>query len=291
MQFSSGRFRNLALLAALLACGSLMAAALDTGAADERIQKNFNLRSGAAVTVRHDRGSLKITGWDKEQAEIEAVKHYEGDPQYRDQWLRETNVTFDAAADHLTVKVERPHDIVCFWNCNTGGRVDITMHVPKRVALELDADRNDVVVDTIEGNVRVSSDRSPVELRHVTGAIRVNSDRGPVRLRGVEADDLRIDTDRSNIEITESRLRKGGELNADRGNITVRLAQDEKLNLDVDGDRRSSVHTDFPLTTRGSWGSERMQGAINGGGPTLRVSAHRGTVSIEKGFASTGRMF
>jgi hypothetical protein len=287
----AGRASAMAFAAVCVAALCMPAFAQDKGAAGdtEVVQRTLTLKSGGSVAVENDRGTTTIDGWDKEQVSIDAVKHFEGDSKLRDQWLRETEVRIENTAQQVRVKVVRPNNF-CIGYCNYRGWVDVTLRVPRRVALDLSSDRTMTKVRDIQGDVHVSGDRSEIRLQSIVGAIRVNSDRGPVYLRDVEIlNNLEIKTDRAPIEIYATKLSAGGHLQTDRAAITLRMPANTAINLEVDRDRRSSFHTDFPLSTSGNIsGYGRLHGSINGGGPTLHLETDRGSINLEKGPPSTG---
>lgn len=274
---------SLLVLAALCAPG---VRALDTGAEGVRTEKSFTLKNGGELALSNDRGSLTITGWDKEEASVVVVKHYEGDSRDRDEWLQNTTVDFDSQPNRLSIKVKRA-DITCFWYCNHNAWVDITIRVPKHVNLDLNTDRTTIVASDTEGKVSVHADRSPIKLHDIAGGFDIHSSRGEVDMRDIQATaGLRVDVERANAEIQAAHLAQGGELHADRGNIVVRLPENEKLTLEVDRDRRSGFRSDFPVTTTGNWtGYGRMHGEINGGGPQLKMGSDRGNITVEKTLA------
>jgi hypothetical protein len=256
--------------------------ASDPNAGDERFQRTFTLHSGGAVVISNDRGKTVIEGWDKDQVVVDVVKRFEhGSDSERAAWMRETQVRFSNDPSRVQINVELPHRL-CMTSCNWNAGVDLTLHVPRRVQLDLQSDRGGIGVASIEGNLRIRSDRGSIDIDHVTGGIHVTADRGSVRMRDVDARGaLDVRVDRGNIEFQGS-LTQDGNLASERGNILVRLPENVKLQLEVAQDRRSHFRTDFPVSTSGSFGSGTVRGSINGGGPTLRMRAGRGSVSLEK---------
>jgi hypothetical protein len=187
------------------------------------------------------------------------------------------------------VKVVRPNNF-CVGFCNFRAWVDVTVHVPRRVSLNVASDRTPTKISNVQGDVHINGDRSQLELRGVSGGIHINSDRGPVFLRDVEINNgVDIKTDRAAIELYATRFAGGGRLQTDRAPITVRMPENTAVTVEVDRDRRSSFHSDFPMSTSGNLsGFGRLHGTINGGGPTLRLETDRGSISLEKGPAASG---
>jgi len=73
------------------------------------------------------------------------------------------------------------------------------------------------------------------------------------------------------------------DLQVSRGDITLTLPKNAAFLLDAERTRRSSFRTDFAVLARGSFGGNNIRGDVNGGGPTLRLRADRGGVSLHAG--------
>lgn len=100
-------------------------------------------------------------------------------------------------------------------------------------------------------------------------------------------DSIDINTDRAAVEVYATHFSASGRLETDRAPITLRLPSDTALSLEVENDRRSSFHSDFPMTTNGNFtGRGTLRGTINGGGPTLHMQTDRGSISLQKGGTS-----
>lgn len=275
-------------IAALLMCASIVFAQDKGPAADsERIQRSFPLKAGGEVRVDNDRGSTTIDAWDKQEVSIEAVKHFEGDSSMRDRWLRETEVRLENTASFVSVKVVRPNNF-CVGFCDYRGWVDVTIKTPRKVSVSVNSDRTATRISNIEGAMRITGDRSTIDLRNTAGSIHIRSDRGAVNLRDVDVrDSIDISTDRAPIEVYATHFSAGGRLETDRAPITLRLPSDTAMNVEVENDRRSSFHSDFPMTTTGNFmGRGSLRGTINGGGPTLHMQTDRGSISLQKGGTS-----
>jgi hypothetical protein len=74
---------------------------------------------------------------------------------------------------------------------------------------------------------------------------------------------------------------EGADLETSKGLLVVRLPQTEGLSLEVEGGRRGSFHSDFPIATEVSSGY-LMRGTINQGGPRVRLRTQKGSISLQK---------
>ncbi len=249
----------------------------------ESFQKTLPLKSGGLLEVRNGRGSTTLDGWDKNEVKVDVVKHFErGDEGQRARWMQETTVDFEASADRVAVKVHTPNNFCVGW-CDYNAWVDLTIHAPKNLQADVDNDRGKVHVADINGDLRLRVDRGNVDVQRVTGGVSIRTDRTPVALRDVVAQQsVDISVERADLDMDNVALNKGGTLSAGRGSIRARLAGNVGLNVDVDHDRRSSFHSDFPMTTSGNIRSGSIHGSINGGGPTLRLRGERASISLER---------
>ncbi|HZQ92232.1 MAG TPA: hypothetical protein VFA60_10605 [Terriglobales bacterium] len=285
------RFAFPALLAftitSLLAVSSLA----DTGTDEQREQKTFALRSGGTLVLKHERGRVSVQGWDKDQVVVDVVKRYEGgSTAERDEWLRDTKVNFTSESGRLEIEVERANRF-CIGICYSGrGTVDLTIHAPRKVQLDIHESRADLQVTDIEGDLRLRNERSSVQVERLTGGVRIESERGPVRLRDVNVrGDFDVSVERAEFEFQGSGLPRGGRVQSERGDVVLRLPENVALNVEVNTDRRSSFRSDFPIATTTSYNSEKLRGTVNGGGPLLRLESTRGPVRLLR-YVSPGRM-
>jgi hypothetical protein len=287
MTRQNARVLFLTMFVALLIHATAMPAQDKGPAGDtERIQRSFPLKGGGELRVENDRGSTIIDAWDKDEVSIEAVKHFEGDASMRDRWLRETEVRLENTASFVSVKVVRATTLCVGW-CNFRAWVDVKISAPRKLSVNVSSDRTTTRISGTQGAMRITGDRSTIDVRNTSGSVRIKSDRGTVSLRDVDVrDSIDISTDRGAVDIYATHFSAGGKLETDRAPITLRLPSDTALNLEVENDRRSGFHSDFPMTTNGTFGRGTMHGTINGGGPTLRMQTDRGTISLQKGGAS-----
>ncbi len=278
--------RVLFLITVLLLAGS---AWTQTPGPGERFQRTFPLKSGGLLEVHNDRGGTSLDGWDKNEVQVEVVKRFEGGTtEQRERWLRETTVDFEASADRVAVKVHLPNNF-CIGYCDYRARVDLTIHAPRQLSVNLNNDRGPVRVADINGDVRLRIDRGVVNVERVTGGLSIHADRTPVHVRELRANQaVDLAVERADLELDNVVLAQGGRLSAGRGSIRARLPENVALTLDVGHDRRSSFHSDFPVTTTGSFGVGALHGSINGGGPVLRLRAERGAIRLERGPRASG---
>jgi hypothetical protein len=261
----------------------------------EAFQRSFSMNAGGTLVVENRKGTIHITGSDTNQVVVNVRKIFDGGSEKdRQEWMAETKVSFDSMADHLNVRVEYPD-----WNCmfcvNLSDEVDLTIAVPHAINIELDGNRPDMEISSIEGNIRISSNRSRIAIKSTSGAVRIETNRGDVRLSDVAIKGrLEVTSNRADAVIEAKSLVGDADLETERGSIVVRMPSTVGVDLDYVGGRRASFHCDFPVTTNqngaelndvsGRVGRDgaRISGALNQGGPRMILRTERGSISLEK---------
>lgn len=257
----------------------------------DRVNRNFAMSKGANVEIENDIGAIEVIGDGGTQAVVEIEKRYGGASDAMQNRLKEVKIHLDASANSLRIKVEWPNCWTdCWgnwsWTAERAG-VFIRVRVPREVHVSTNQDRGKTMVSMISGNVKIRSDRSPVEVEDVKGSLRVDIDRGRVKVRELAlAGPLEIDSDRGPVDVSVTQLDGDVRVKADRGNVRLAVPSDASMDLYVDGSRRSSFRTEFPLQITGRIGGEDTHGTINGGSHKVRVEADRGKVELVK--ARTG---
>jgi len=137
----------------------------------------------------------------------------------------------------------------------SGGSIEVA-----RIRGSLDADTSggSVRVETVAGDVKAHSSGGPIHLRDVAGRVDAESSGGSADVAFARGNG------------------KGGRIATSGGGITVSI--DPSVGLEIDA-RADSIHSDLPLTTRGS-SRESLRGTLNGGGPSLRLDTNGGAVHI-----------
>ena len=252
----------------------------------EQDQENFHqqvaLVPGGSVVVENGRGDVSIEGWDKPEMLVEAHKIFDGSGEDRERWIRETKILVEGDEHRRTVKVEYPTELTHSWFGWSGSRaVNLTIHLPRQVNAELKTDRGKVTLKQITGKLDIGSDRCDVEISDLDGELRIRGDRGDLKVRDSKIrGGIQVHLDRGSADIALRHFAGDSDLEVSRGDLRLTLPANASFNLDAERTRRSSVHTDFGVLTRGNFSSGSISGQVNGGGSTLRLRADRGDVLL-----------
>lgn len=256
----------------------------------DRVNKTFTLQRGAEVSVDNDLGGVEIMGQAGTQAVVDVEKRYGSADEDTRNRIREAKVHIDGSASSLRIRVEWPK---CFmdcgnwrWNGEKPG-IFIKLRVPREVNVSVKHDRGAATVNNVQGDISIETDRSPVKVKDVTGSLKIDVDRGEVRVDNLSLTGrLDIESDRGAIGVTISKLAGDINISADRGNVELAVPDGSGMNIHIDGTRRSSFRTEFPMQVTGRLNGADTSGTVNGGGRKVTVHIDRGRIELTKARAT-----
>jgi hypothetical protein len=259
----------------------------DSNATAEQFERKFTLNSGGTLDVKNYKGVIHIEGTQANDATVSVAKHYEGPESDRERWLKETRVDFDNSADRVSVRVTYP---TCYGFCNHvgGGEVDLTIKVPRQTKLEIDGYKPEMRISNIAADIRIKSYKSPIVLNSTAGAVDISTYKDTVRLENVDLRGLRLETYKGDVSVDAANLSNNADISTYKGDVTVRLPENARFNVDVDAGRHTTFDSDFKVESANYRSGEHIHGAVNGGGPELRLHSTHGTFRLTKRASAQG---
>lgn len=277
-------------LPVLILCGFSLAGGQEE--AIERFQHNFTVAPGGRLSVENYKGKIQVEGWDQEEVAVDVYKRFEGSSSARSRWLRETQVDFETSANRVRIKVEYPRHRHGFssttgdHHCDAGlfaGAVELSIRTPRRVNLDLDGYKPAITVSSIEGDIRIESYKSPITIQSTTGAIRIHTYKETIKMRDVDIEGaLYVEMYGGELDIDARDIGDGATVENYKADAVLRLPENIRGSLEIDSGRRANFESDFPVMVAGKLGPNRIQGTINGGGPTLRFKSYKGSLSLRR---------
>lgn len=259
-----------------------------TAAAQSReFSRTIDLDPGGTLRVVGSIGSMRITSWAQPQVEVRARidRPREVDEDYATRAVEAT--TIEVTGDRRAVTVVSDYSQVPVlnagrrWSDRREPPVHYEIRAPRRISLNIDSDRGPATVSGFEGTLDIVLDRGELELHDVSGDLRVEIDRGErSRIDGVRGS-LRVEADRTNLEIDAHALDRDSRIEIDRGEVELRMPEAQRLTVRTDISRRGRFHTDFPIQWTSS-DPRRSEGHINGGGAELFVESDRATIELRR---------
>ena len=251
------------------------------------IDQTLKLSPGGTLNLTATKGSVRLTSWDRNEVQIRA--RIEASSRWADEYAKEAveKTTVDISGDGQSVRIRSNYEAVpsrwTQWGRDSRTIPDIHYEIraPKRIELRLDIDRSDSEIAGFAGRVTIEADRSELRVSDIEGDLRVDIDRGGrsrfANLRG----SFSLEGDRTNLDLALAKLTDRSRLEIDRGDAEIRVAAGQALTLRTEIERRGRFESEVPMEVEGGT-SHSPEGTINGGGPTLTVIARRARVELRK---------
>lgn len=258
----------------LALCALLLALALPALAQDrvqEEFHQTYQLSAQGRVQLENINGSVRVTGWDRNEVKVDAVKWA-----YTRERLDEAQILVDASNENIRIYTKYPERDLGFTNDRNGrinnpATVEYTLFVPRNARID--------AIETINGNL---------SLEGLTNDVRASSINGQVTARGLLAE-AKLSTVNGNLEATFNRLdaAKSITLASVNGNVTVTIPSDANASL-----RANNVHggieNDFGLPVRkGEYVGYDLAGQLGQGATRIRLANVNGLIAIRR--AQDGR--
>lgn len=242
--------RRAQLLAVILAMAAIPV--LPGFAADEVFDRMVPLPSGGTLVLENVNGSVTVTGWDRQDVAVHAVKSAATPEE-----LARVQIDVAAAPGRVAVNTVYPP--------GEAAEVTVTysLRVPRRVLLGQ--------VATVNGAVRVSGVEGAGELRSVNGDVGVSDSSGGFSARTTNGD----------IHMEFARLASAGPLTIEtvNGSIGLALPPSASAALDVrcwNGD----FHSDLPMSQVTAYRPREFQGRLGDGGTPVQLRTVNGAIRI-----------
>lgn len=233
----------------------LVAAAALACAADVKdFSKTVPLDAQGRFSLDTYKGSIHIAVWDQPRAEIQA--RIEADPGWRAMPVDDVEIRVDGLSSDVHVKTDYHRH---FEDGNLP-LVHYTIHIPRTASL------------------RVKDYKSDSEITGVEGEIEFDTYKGTAHIDGIQSA-LTLETYKGNVRAIFTRFAAASRMNTYKGSIDVSLPRASAFDLSSNT-HRGGFDCDFPRTIHATRDLGNVSGAVNGGGPLLRVSSYRGNIRL-----------
>jgi len=284
------------------------------------VQKSFAVEPGGTLTVETQGGDITVRpGWGNEvivvaKQKIRAKRDAEADELLKDLQLEISQSGNDVAA---TAKYAKPSAGRIFGSWPPV-QVSFEITVPSQIntvlktsggdvvlgdligAMQITTSGGDIKIGRINGSVKASTSGGDIELREATGETRLNSSGGDIEVDRVigaakiitSGGDIEVDSVEGSLTASTSggdvKARIKGALAADcslgtsGGDIEVTVDKSAAFQLDASTSGGKVKASGLAIAIeRGAIGKSRLQGAVNNGGPTLKLRTSGGNIEIE----------
>lgn len=254
---------------------------------------NFAAPDGGSLLIRNPHGDVTVTGSsDDGQIHVSVHKevHAHNDDAAMDK-AKEMSAHLTTSGNALTLEVPSLE----------GGTADLTLQVPRNLAVTVNAASGDVEIDQIHGDVSVSASKSDVTLSAITGAVSahindghssfsVHSVTGPVNMDG-HVGDVNISDVTGHVSLSgdffgdthAEHINGAFDFHSSRTNFNV-ARLDGAVDLDSDSLNADQILGPVQITTK--YGKDITLDRVQG--DTSVTNNGKGTVSITTTMPSAG---
>ena len=192
----------------------------------------------------------------------------------------EVRITEHQDGDHVQMEVHLPSHHIAFFDMTS---VKVTITVPENTGLHVNTSDGHIHVDGVKGEARLESGDGSVEATRLDGTLWAHTGDGHIKAEG-RFDRLDLSTGDGHIELNVgagSKLAGTWEIHTHDGSVRAAIPADLSADLDADtGD--GHIDSDIAITVQGSMSRNHLRGAMNGGGPLLRIHTGDGSIHLSR---------
>jgi DUF4097 and DUF4098 domain-containing protein YvlB len=148
----------------------------------------------------------------------------------------------------------------------------------------------EIKIETSGGGIELAGGGGSLKGESSGGGVKVKDFRGPVSVEssggGITVENvggkLRAETSGGPVHVVlPSPIPGDVSLESSGGGVTVQVPGDAAFNLDAEASG-GGVSCDLPITIQGKKKHDELKGAVNGGGPTLKLESSGGGIHMKK---------
>ena len=253
----------------VLTAALLFATTATAATVTETIDRTFDVRPGATVTLSNINGRITVGSWDQPRVRVIARKEVEGSRDEAKDAMKELRVEFAQANGGLTIKTHHPrrHDgfssiFDFFLGNHFNAQVRYELTVPRTMNLDVQNTNGSIHLSDVNGHLEVGTTNGKIEVERCAGSIDASTTNG-------------------NIQAELVRVAKGKPLSFHTTNGRIEVEVPNDLAVDVDaGTTNGSISTDLPIATT-HFKRNSLRGTINGGGTPLKMRTTNGRIAIK----------
>ena len=123
--------------------------------------------------------------------------------------------------------------------------------------------------------------KSTIDVASLAGRLRLESYKGKMRVTGLDGR-LDLETYKGDARVELGRLAGDSRVETYKGEIELFLPKTAAFTLDAVAERHGRLRSDFeaPSSAVSRRSGDVLKGAVNGGGPRLHATTHKGTIRL-----------
>jgi DUF4097 and DUF4098 domain-containing protein YvlB len=266
----------------------LIAATFSLSVHAKTLQQTFSATPGGGLQIKTDVGKINVITHD--DPSIVVIVEIEGQDQ------DDFSVEFIPKNGNLQIIGDR-NNSNSNWGWNKQLRVSFNITVPNKYNVQLNTSGGSLSIANLIGNIDIHTSGGSIELGNITGNVQAKTSGGTIKAGNILGNvllytsggsikvgevlgELSAKTSGGSIKATfAQQITRNAELKTSGGSIEAILPPQIQINLtaSTSGGRVSS---DFLVN--GEISKRKIEGKINGGGPTLILHTSGGSVKILK---------
>lgn len=222
----------------------------------EEFHKTVAMDANGNFSLKNINGGITITGWDKNEVQIDAVKTGRSDEK-----LREASIEVAGSGHSVDVQTKYPEH-----TNNNAASVEYTIHLPRGARL--------YAVETVNGGIRIDG---------AHGKLKANTVNGRVEAWDV-GDEAELNSVNGEVKASVGNAGKNPiKLNTVNGSISLSIPSSTNARVKastVHGD----IHSDLPLAVEKSTFAPgaNVDSSIGSGGATIEMGSVNGSIYLHK---------
>ncbi len=223
----------------------------------QEFHRTVPLSADGRVSLSNINGDVEITGWARNEVQIDAVKTA------RDQQrLDNIRIEVNNSGNSVEIQTKYPEG----HTNNNPGSVRYTLHVPQNARIDK--------INLVNGSLDVQKIAGEVNANLVNGKVRASDLAGTADLATVNGA----------VDANYSSLNNVREIKLMSVNGAINLLLPQSPNADVSASVvNGNISTDFPLTVKGHFVGKSMSGTLGSGGMHIELSNVNGSIHIGPG--------
>ncbi len=302
-----------------IAAGGILAVLTATASAkiERVVEKSFQVQPGVHLTVSTSGGEIRVIPSSDSVVKVVAKEHIRASSEAdADALLLKLDLVIEQRGDGVVATAAYKEGGIHFGSWPPV-QVDFIVTVPSRASVDLKTSGGDIVVGDLDGTVKAHTSGGEIELgkigadidAHTSGGnVRLDEGRGSVKLSTsggnisagrvagpadlrTSGGDIRVDA----VENTLSAHTSGGDVRAvfagplrgdcslstSGGEVKATVAQGAGFQLDASTSGGEVNAAGITITIdRGGMGKSSLSGAVNGGGPLLKLHSSGGDIVV-----------
>ena len=247
---------------------ALLVGTVAQAADSKEVHQTIPLDRDGHLSIENFKGSISVTTWDRPEVEMGVRIDPDGlstDPNEMEKVaLTEVRVKGSGPSVRIQSSYEhlRNHRFLGIFGFDNTSLpfVHYSISMPATAHLEIKDYKSDIRVVDLKSDLKLKTYKGVVSISGLDGG----------------AD---LETYKGQVSVEFSRFSQDSRLETYKGEFDVKMPKDSHFHLDADSGRRGAVNSDFELASR-SLNVSGHSVSINGGGPVLRFTTHRGSLRL-----------